>query len=575
MSASYPRGLQRYVAGWSLVAVLSAVVAAGSVLRYGSVPWLVVGLLLLALVVANLLEVRTRVGPTMESSTFMEIAAVPTMLLLDPHVAVLVTFAAAVVSESLLTRDLMKHVFNVGWQVAAMVVGAATYSLLTDGPFAGTPAQVAAALVASAAFVLVNHLAFSGLLAILSGRRVRTIALEELPSSTRDNYGAAVIGVLVGVLLEHVAIAVPLVLLLGVMLRQRQLARSDGYERLAAERDRLDRTVAGSSDGVVLLEGSGRVEVWNPAMAALTGVPQERAVGAVLVDLGWERLLGSRTDADEELRLELADGVLAVRCAVVGTGPHSSTVITVRDVSREAELTRIREDLVMRISHELRTPLTSLEGFLEVLSEHWHGLDDDGRRELVAASRRGSRRLARLVANLMVWAGIESRTGDTERDVATEPVAVLRDALDEVGVTDARIEIEEGVAVAAREEDVRTILVNLLSNATLYGAAPIDVAVRRRGSEVALVVTDAGPGLPLAFQARSFEPFSQATVGLQRTAKGLGMGLAIVRSLATSNGGDVRYEDVPLGGARFTVTLPAAVPQPEVAAGNRLSSSSR
>lgn len=556
----YPRALHLYVAAWIVAAALSTIVASTVVLGDGTVPWTTAGLLLLALVVANLLEVRTRVGPTMEASTFMEIAAVPTMLLVDAPLAILITFVAALVTESVLTRDLMKHVYNVGWQVVAMTVGALTYAFLGGGSdFAGAPWQVAAALVASAVFVLVNHLAFTGLLTILSGRRFRTIALEELPSSSRDNYGAAVIGVLVCVLLEHVAIAVPLVLLLGVMLRQRQLARSDGYGRLAEERDRLERTVDGSSDGVVLLDTAGTIEVWNPAMEALTGVAEDRAVGATLPDLGWGGLLGSCSGADEELRTELAGRVLAVRCAHTGTGHRGSTVVTVRDVSREAELARIREDLVSRISHELRTPLTSLEGFLEVLTGHWDELGEDGRRELLEASRRGSRRLSRLVANLMVWAGIESRTGTLPPDAPpTDPVTVLREVLRELPAEGIRLEADEGVAVATGEDDLHTVLTNLLSNAVLYGAAPVTVTIRRTGDDVELTVSDGGPGLPVAFRERMFEPFAQASDGLQRTAKGLGMGLAIVRSVATSNGGSVRHDEPPGGGTRFTVTLPAA-----------------
>lgn len=568
-SPAYPRALRVYVAAWIVAGLVGTGVASGTVLRDGDVPWVTVGLLLLAMIVANLLEVRSRVGPTMEASTFMEIAAVPTMLFVDPPLAILVTFVAAIVTESVLTRDLVKHVYNVGWQVVAMTGAAATYALLTGGaPFAGTAREVAAALVASAMFVLVNHLAFSGLLSILSGRRMRTIALEELPSSIRDNYGAAVIGVLVGVLLAHVPVAVPLVLLLGVMLRQRQLARSDGYERLAEERDRLDRTVAGSSDGVVLLDSTGRVEVWNPAMEAMTGVPGHRAVGATLGELGWERLLPCPAGSEEgEVRLELAHRVLAVRRAVVGTGPRSSTVVTVRDVSREAELARIREDLVSRVSHELRTPLTSLEGFLEVLSEHWEELGDDGRRELLQASRRGSRRLSRLVTNLMVWAGIESRTsairlgGDP-----VDPLVVLRQVLDEHAIEDVRLEVEDGVEVAVSEDDLHIVLTNLLSNATLYGATPVAVTIRPVGDQVAIVVADAGPGLPVEFRDRMFEPFAQASDGIQRTAKGLGMGLAIVRAVVTSYGGTIRHDDGSAPGTRFTVTLPATATSVPVAA---------
>lgn len=138
--------------------------------------------------------------------------------------------------------------------------------------------------------------------------------------------------------------------------------------------------------------------------------------------------------------------------------------------------------------------------------------------------------------------------------------------MDEVDIDGVSVELDDGAAVTANLDDLRTILVNLLANAALYGAAPVSVVVRRRGDTVDLVVSDAGPGLPLAFRPHLFQPFSQESEGLQRTAKGLGMGLAIMRSLATSNGGHVRFDDAPGGGARFTVTLPAAAQPPSFAA---------
>lgn len=558
-SGPVPAGVRRLVVGWAVAAVgVAGLVSLQPSAVTDTTPVVMVAVCL-AIVAMNLVGVRVRTGADGESATFVEVAAVPAMLLLSPREAIVVALAAALVSEPVRSwGEVHKIVFNTSWIVAGVAAGAWTYRALAgDGAFAGDLVDISAALVAGAVLVAVNLFALAGVHALLTRRHLLALVREMLPAAIRDNLGAAILGVLVTVLLDAAPIASPLVVLLGLMLRQRQASRADGYARVAAERDRFERTVAGSSDGVVLLDGTGTIEVWNPVMTGLTAIGEDRALGSRLADLGWEEL---QAEGDEELRVQLAGRVLAVRRAVTGGRRDHSTVITVRDVSREAELARIRDDLVSRISHELRTPLTSLEGFLEVLTEHWQDLGDDGRRELLDASRRGSRRLSRLVANLMVWAGIESRT-TTPLDPAAppvDPIEALRDVLADIPVDDVVLEVDDDVSVAADADDVRTILANLLSNAVLYGAPPVAVTIRRLADHVELVVTDAGPGLPDEFRTEMWEPFAQASAGIQRTAKGLGMGLAIVRSLAATNGGTVAYDDLPGGGTRFTVTLTAA-----------------
>ena len=79
---------------------------------------------------------------------------------------------------------------------------------------------------------------------------------------------------------------------------------------------------------------------------------------------------------------------------------------------------------------------------------------------------------------------------------------------------------------------------------------------------VVLTVTDHGEGVPASFVPHLFERFSQANTGAGRSATGFGLGLAISAELAHVNGGDLRYEPAPTGGASFVLTLPAS-PAPD------------
>ena len=517
--------------------------------------------LTIALVVAasvlGLVHVSVPLRGTREATTLTELAYLPMMVLLPPPVAVTAAVASALVSEPIITRGApRKFLFNVAW--VAVGVGAGSWLFhLTSQRFESSPGPLALALVAGAVLVLVNLVALSGIVSILGHQRWSRALLTETASSVVVNVGTAAIGVLVAALIEEAPTALP-ILVIPVLLQASGLrARSVGHERLALERSRFERTVQGSSDGIVLLGPDRLVEVWNPRMVELTGVSAEEALGRTLTDVDCAQL-SIPEPADGSHRMTLGERVVDVRSASIPGSAPDERVISVRDVSQEAELARIREDLVMRVSHEIRTPLTTLSGFVETLQARWDTLEEEQRLALVEAARRGSRRLSHLVTNLMVWARIEAATKQ-----ASEDADVRSTVLEVVGelpvAAPVHVEADEALTVTMAPADLYLIVANLVENAVLYGRPPVLVAATSdEAGQVELSVSDAGEGLPEDRVPALYEPFEQQTEGLMRTAKGLGMGLTVVRALATEVGGALRYEPPPAGGARFVVTLPTA-----------------
>ena len=573
---SDPR-LRGQVALWLVIApiVAAGVVWDGLQTAGGPAPdWWLVGLLLGAVVASGVTHVRVSLRGSVEATTLNEIGIVPLMVLLPSQWAVAVGFVGCLVAEVLLTRaQLQKLLFNVAWQTAAIASGSWLYQVVvgTQEPFAASARPLVAALLAGVVFVTVNLIAIAGVFAVTSDRSWLETLTDEVPSSLVLNVGTAVTGVLVAVLVVAAPLALPL-LVVPVLLNQgRARTRSEGLEQVAAERDRFERTVAGSSDGVVLLDATGRVEVWNPAMVALTGHDEKSAIGATLDELGLARLARPKgTPAGGEHRIDMDGRVIEVRRADLGHAGRAAarlggSVLSIRDVSREAELARIRDDLVARISHELRTPLTTVEGFLETLELRWDELTDEQRYAMVTTGRRGAHRLGRLVANLVTWDRIGpgadvAETASHEFDTAVGPV--VKRLVDDMELPQPVV-VDLGVGAHAQiaPGDLQIVVSNLLSNAALYGAPPVEVGVRTADTTVLITVTDHGPGLPAEFRPHLFQPFRQATGGLRRTSQGLGIGLMVVRSLVTAAGGTVTHEGPQGGGARFEVALPAA-PRP-------------
>jgi two-component system, OmpR family, sensor kinase len=219
----------------------------------------------------------------------------------------------------------------------------------------------------------------------------------------------------------------------------------------------------------------------------------------------------------------------------------------------EATLARQRE-FVADASHELRTPLTSILANLELLDSELEGES----REMADSALRSSRRMRRLVADLLLLA-----RADAGREAPATPVdlsAVAREAAAEARALSPdhplALDVPGPVTVSGVEDELHRMAANLVENALLHTppGTPVTVSVRRDGDLAVLEVADRGPGVPPELRERVFERFAS---GPGDAARGSGLGLAIVKAVADSHRGRVELSDAAGGGARFVITLPA------------------
>jgi two-component system, OmpR family, sensor kinase len=221
----------------------------------------------------------------------------------------------------------------------------------------------------------------------------------------------------------------------------------------------------------------------------------------------------------------------------------------------EAALARQRE-FVADASHELRTPLTSVLANLELLEEELAG----EQRETAASALRSSRRMRRLVADLLLLARADA--GRVAPHLPVDLSEVVTDAAAELepvaGDHEISIDAPAGAHVDSAREELHRLVLNLMENALRHtdpGTA-VEASVERRNGEVVLSVEDDGPGIPVEQREKVFERFYR---GSGEHSGSSGLGLSIVRAVADSHGGTVRLEE-PLDGrgARFVVRIPAA-----------------
>jgi signal transduction histidine kinase/tetratricopeptide (TPR) repeat protein/predicted Ser/Thr protein kinase len=236
----------------------------------------------------------------------------------------------------------------------------------------------------------------------------------------------------------------------------------------------------------------------------------------------------------------------------------SEALTRLEEVNAELRaLDEMKSDFVAMVSHELKTPLTSILGYSSTMLRYWSEIPEGDRVDYVRTIDRQSRRLARLVSDLLEMSRIEAGYLAPELadvDLASAVASLLGSYDDPPALT---VDVPPGLAVRADPDHLQQILTNYLDNARKYGAAPLVVSARLDADGVVIAVCDGGPGVPEDFAPRLFDKFAQASTGARREGSGTGLGLSIVRGLARAAGGDAWYEPNQPAGARFCVRLAA------------------
>jgi two-component system OmpR family sensor kinase len=226
-------------------------------------------------------------------------------------------------------------------------------------------------------------------------------------------------------------------------------------------------------------------------------------------------------------------------------------------VAAEERLRRFVADA----SHELRTPVTSIRGYAELFRRG----ADDRPADLANVMRRieqEGKRMGELVEELLLLARLDQGV-----PLEFQPVdvsEVVDAAVDAARAADPKrpidVDSQSPLVVLGTESRLRQVVDNLLTNARVHTPAgtPIHVRLAAEDAEVVLEVADAGPGVPAEEADRIFERFYRTDRSRTRSQGGVGLGLAIVRSVVEAHGGAVGYRARPRGGSVFRVVLPVA-----------------
>jgi two-component system, OmpR family, phosphate regulon sensor histidine kinase PhoR len=356
---------------------------------------------------------------------------------------------------------------------------------------------------------------------------------------------------------------------LGLALDQLAGNLSRAVAELRNERDALQGILDALEEGVLLVDGGGRVARINPALRAALLVdgdaPGRPLAEAVPVPELLELAEAGRAAATTR---ELEVRGLEPRRLMARAGPlpggEGSVLLVCRDVTDMRRLETVRRDFVANVSHELRTPVAAIRSAAETLQDAAAG-DPDAAPIFLDVIARNAGRLQNLIDDLLDLSRIESK----ELRLKPEPVEVAAlvehcVALFEHRALQGSVELRRRADAAlapafADRRALEQVLTNLIDNAVKYcpGARVSVGAVRAGPDAVELVVEDTGPGIEEKHLPRLFERFYRVDAGRSRAVGGTGLGLSIVKHLVEAMGGRIRVTSALGKGTTFHVTLRA------------------
>jgi two-component system phosphate regulon sensor histidine kinase PhoR len=346
--------------------------------------------------------------------------------------------------------------------------------------------------------------------------------------------------------------------------------RSD-VEDLQTERSKLSAILQQITDGLVMVNQQGLVEMINPAAEEMFSIAQDQALGNSLagslrqhqvVEL-WQRTRESGDVQSTTFEVGTRRIYLQGIAVMMDQELAGNTLLLFQNLTRQRYLETVRQDFISNISHELRTPLAALKALAETLEET--ALDDP------PAARRFLQRMATevdslslIVSELLELSRIES--GRVPLNIKpTKPYAVVIPAVERLRLQAERAGLlvssdcpDHLPLVAADPLRLEQVIVNLLHNAIKFTptGGHIGVSAHQDGGSIIFSVVDTGVGIAQEDLPRVFERFYKADRA--RSSGGTGLGLAISRHLVEAHGGKIWVESTEGQGSTFSFSIPLA-----------------
>lgn len=363
------------------------------------------------------------------------------------------------------------------------------------------------------------------------------------------------------------------------------------FEKVKEERDQMKAALSSMGEGLLVIDKDQNITLMNQAAGVLLRVSLESTIGRKVEDVfrlfkhdedteeeQTGRLLMSLLDQPNIINIKLADNfycknetgdsfpVSVVMNSLYNKSHNSGGgIIVFKDVRREKEVDRAKNEFVSLASHQLQTPLASINWYTEALLSEQAGKIKEDQKKYLNQIYSSSKRMVELVNSLLNISRIELG------HLAIEPEPLnLSEVVDSIflelqsQIVEKKLKVEKSIprdfpVLNLDARLARVIFQNLLSNAVKYSNEHgfIKLSVKNTGDYILISVEDSGCGIPKEDQYRIFTKLFRADNAREKIPEGNGLGLYIVKSILEQAGCKIWFKsDGENKGSTFFVSMP-------------------
>lgn len=343
---------------------------------------------------------------------------------------------------------------------------------------------------------------------------------------------------------------------------------------ISSEKSKLDAIINNMADGLMAVDESGFIILYNQSLLKLLDTDEETLQGSNLTDLIEKLAIGisldqirkSLTGKDEGSFILQTPGRKVLRVSTAYYKDDSQRLggyaLLFHDITESQKLEEMRREFVANVSHELKTPITTIKTYAETLTS---GLVDDPdlSQDFIATIEKEADRMASLVKDLLDLSHIDfKRTQWQKEDL--DLAALVEESIQHLKLyyesknQEIQVRQKGQPKIWGDKGKICQVIVNILSNAIKYTAKDgiIEVLIHQDLDHAYIIIKDNGIGIPEGDVERVFERFYRVDKGRAREMGGTGLGLAIARDIIRAHKGDIYAESTLGEGSIFTIKLP-------------------
>ena len=343
----------------------------------------------------------------------------------------------------------------------------------------------------------------------------------------------------------------------------------DKLSEVSTKKNQIETILLHMTDGIIAFNMSGEIILINPAAKKFLSIsPEDNTFNDIFkkfeIDINMEKIIYLESWTSTEKRFQVDDRYVKVFFAPFKNEEDrpDGVIAVIQDITEHVKLDTMQKELVADVSHELKTPITSIMGYADTLLEG--GYDEETQQKFLNVIASESRRMARLVTDLLTLSRYDSNKKKTQKE-AFDLGELVKKCQEKLAIEIKKknhtvncFVTADVPLVYADKDDIERVVLNIMTNSIKYtqDGGEIKIYVGFVYNDAYIKIFDNGIGIPEDDLSRIFERFYRVDKARTREMGGTGLGLSIAKEILDKNGGSIDIKSKVGEGTEVVIRIP-------------------